>query len=227
MHVILRRAFTFLDNWMIADSWNYKQCGKVCCTLDSGIKRPVKLPIENCSPTQSNTRNDCTASGIGPRQIDDEALLEFFIYLYSSRGVGEGRARLGGVAVGGAAAAVEVRRPVAVRGWKSGRWLRCAKKKNDRRRGMTCYLDDSPVSHCGGVLMATAVIAGRETLHFRDEYGFWGDYDGHSSVKGKKESEGFAVLAMFINGSGGGKPSAKMVFEEESNFRRKMTILLL
>nr|GME18923.1 hypothetical protein Iba_scaffold21619CG0010 [Ipomoea batatas] len=69
--------------------------------------------------------------------------------------------------------------------------------------------------------MATTVIAGRETLHFRDEYGFWGDYDGHSSVKGKKESEGFAVLVMFINGSGGGKPSVKMVLEEESNFKRR------
>nr|GMD37199.1 hypothetical protein Iba_scaffold44671CG0010 [Ipomoea batatas] len=79
---------------------------------------------------------------------------------------------------------------------------------------MTCLLGDSPISRCGGVLMATTVIAGRETLHFRDEYGFWGDDDDRSSVKGKKESEGFAVLVMFINGSGGGKPSTKMVLEE-------------
>nr|GMD37638.1 uncharacterized protein LOC109170777 [Ipomoea batatas] len=53
---------------------------------------------------------------------------------------------------------------------------------------MTCLLDDLPVSRCG-VLMAVVVIAGRETLNFRDEYGFWGDDDDRSSVKGKKEWE--------------------------------------
>nr|GMD16331.1 Os05g0573950 [Ipomoea batatas] len=57
-----------------------------------------------------------------------------------------------------------------------------------------------------GALMAAAE---RETLHFR-EYGFWGDNEGCSSVKGKtKELEG---LVMFING--GAKPSEKMWLRE-------------